>query len=117
MFEDDRQRMVANLVAERYIKTEQVRQAFLAVPRDLFVPGHMKSFAYADTPLDIGEGQTISAPHMVALMCEALELKKGQKILEIGTGSGYHAAIVSAILGPEGHVYTRSIFALQGLQT
>jgi len=59
-----------------------------------------------DTPLDIGNGQTISAPHMVAIMCEALDIKKGQKILEIGTGSGYHAAIVAQLVGTTGTVYT-----------
>jgi protein-L-isoaspartate(D-aspartate) O-methyltransferase len=66
----------------------------------------MKKYAYADTPLDIGEGQTISAPHMVALMCEALDIAEGQKILEIGTGSGYHAAVVAQLVGKTGHVYS-----------
>jgi protein-L-isoaspartate(D-aspartate) O-methyltransferase len=66
----------------------------------------LKNYAYADTPLDIGNGQTISAPHMVAIMCEELDIQKDQKILEIGAGSGYHAAIVAKIVGGKGHVYT-----------
>jgi protein-L-isoaspartate(D-aspartate) O-methyltransferase len=72
----------------------------------MFVPDSLKKHAYADTPLEIGNGQTISAPHMVAIMCEALDIKKEQKILEIGAGSGYHAAIVSKLVGENGHVYT-----------
>jgi protein-L-isoaspartate(D-aspartate) O-methyltransferase len=106
MFEDERKRLVSNLVSEGYIKSEQVQQAFCSVPREAFVPDFMKKHAYVDSPLDIGEGQTISAPHMVAIMCEALDIKKGQKLLEIGTGSGYHAAIVAQLVGPKGHVYT-----------
>lgn len=66
----------------------------------------MKDDAYVDTPLPIGEGQTISAPHMVAIMAEQLELKDGMKVLEIGAGSGYHAAVCAEIVGTEGHIYT-----------
>jgi len=106
MSEQERNRLISNLVSEGYIKSEQVRQAFCSVPREVFVPEYLKQHAYVDTPLDIGEGQTISAPHMVALMCEVLDIKEGQKILEIGTGSGYHAAIVAQLVGKNGHVYT-----------
>jgi len=106
MYEEERNRLVSNLVSEGYIKTEPVRHAFCSVPREAFVPEYMKKYAYADTPLDIGEGQTISAPHMVALMCEALDIQVGQKILEIGTGSGYHAAVVATLVGTTGHVYS-----------
>ncbi len=91
---------------EGYLKTNAVQQAFLKVPREAFLPDVQKGYAYVDTPLDIGNGQTISAPHMVAIMCEALDIKKGQKILEIGTGSGYHAAIVAQLVGTTGTVYT-----------
>jgi protein-L-isoaspartate(D-aspartate) O-methyltransferase len=91
---------------EGHIKTKSVEKAFLETPRELFVPEKLKGYAYVDTPLEIGNGQTISAPHMVAIMCEALDLKKGQKILEIGAGSGYHAAVVSKLIGDKGHVYT-----------
>jgi len=106
MYEEERNRLVSNLVSERYIRSEQVRHAFCSVPREAFVPEYMKKYAYADTPLDIGEGQTISAPHMVAIMCEELDIQAGQKILEIGTGSGYHAAIVAHLVGSTGHVYS-----------
>jgi protein-L-isoaspartate(D-aspartate) O-methyltransferase len=106
MFEDQREGLVETLKMEGYIKTKAVEKAFLEIPRELFVPEKLKGYAYVDTPLEIGNGQTISAPHMVAIMCEALDLKKGQRILEIGAGSGYHAAVVSKLIGDKGHVYT-----------
>lgn len=106
MFEDKRERLISLLKREGRIKTNAVEQAFLAVPREMFVPEDVKEYAYADSPLEIGNGQTISAPHMVAIMVEALDIKKGQKILEIGAGSGYHAAIVSKLVGKTGHVYS-----------
>ncbi len=70
----------------------------------MFVPSWLKHMAYVDSPLPIGSGQTISAPHMVAMMSEALDVKPGQKVLEVGTGSGYQAAVLS-VLGAK-HVYT-----------
>lgn len=106
MFELERERLVNNLIREGYIKSDEVKKAFLKVPREVFVPDHLKMRAYIDTPLEIGKGQTISAPHMVAIMCEELDVKKGQKILEIGAGFGYHAAIVSHLTGEKGHIYT-----------
>ena len=105
-FEAKRLELVKKLSWEGRIDTFEVEKAFLETPRELFVPDHLKAYAYVDTPLEIGKGQTISAPHMVAIMCEELDLKKGQKILEIGAGSGYHAAIISKIIGRKGHVYT-----------
>ncbi|MCD6572239.1 MAG: protein-L-isoaspartate O-methyltransferase [Thermoplasmata archaeon] len=102
----ERARLVKELKKEGYIRTPEVEKAFLETPRENFVPDHLKKSAYLDTPLEIGFGQTISAPHMVAIMCEALVLKKGQKVLEIGSGSGYHAAIVSKIIGEKGKVYS-----------
>jgi protein-L-isoaspartate(D-aspartate) O-methyltransferase len=106
MFEKERQRLVRHLIEQGYIRTDEVQQGFLTIPREEFTPPSLKNFSYVDTPLDIGNGQTISAPHMVAIMCEALDIKKGQKILEIGTGSGYHAAIVAQLVGKTGKVYT-----------
>lgn len=107
MLEDEqRENLISLLKRQGRIQTAATEQAFLAVPRELFVPESVKEYAYADTPLEIGNGQTISAPHMVAIMCEALDIKKGQKILEVGAGSGYHAAIVSKLVGETGHVYT-----------
>ena len=106
MSKAERQRLVTKLNTEGYIKSKAVKEAFLQLPREEFVPESLKSQAYIDTPLEIGNGQTISAPHMIAIMCEALDIQKGQKILEIGTGSGYHAVIVSKMVGEKGHVYT-----------
>lgn len=85
---------------------EKVLQAMSKVPREIFVPDEAKFRAYDDTPLPIGHGQTISAPHMVAIMCDLLDLQKGMTILEVGGGSGYHAAVMAEIIGPEGHVYS-----------
>ncbi|MEJ2252155.1 MAG: protein-L-isoaspartate(D-aspartate) O-methyltransferase, partial [Candidatus Lokiarchaeota archaeon] len=69
-------------------------------------PEEAKSSAYIDSPLSIGKGQTISAPHMVAMMLEILDLRQGEKILEVGTGSGYHAALCAELVSSEGHIYT-----------
>ena len=106
MFNTSREQLVNRLVKDSYIKSDIVKKAFLTIPRENFVPEYLKLQAYVDRPLEIGKGQTISAPHMVAIMCEALDIQKGQKILEIGAGSGYHAAIVSQLLGEKGHIYT-----------
>lgn len=85
---------------------ERVLDAIREVPRHLFVPkGHRKE-AYADKPLRIGEGQTISAPHMVAIMLEAADLGPGQRVLEVGTGSGYHAACTWTLIAPDGRLFT-----------
>ncbi len=106
-----RKRLVEKLIAEGVLRDPKVIRAMLTVPRELFVPERYRDYAYVDSPLPIGEGQTISAPHMVALMCEAAELDEGHKVLEIGTGSGYHAAVIAEIVAPKGsrspgHVYT-----------
>jgi protein-L-isoaspartate(D-aspartate) O-methyltransferase len=106
MYKAERESLVKLLKKEGRIRNEAIEKAFLKIQREMFVPEMLKKYAYVDTPLEIGKGQTISAPHMVAIMCEALDIKKGQKILEIGTGSGYHAAIVSKLIGKSGHVYT-----------
>jgi len=76
------------------------------VPRHEFLPDESKQYAYHDTPLSIGKGQTISAPHMVGIMLEALHLGPGMKVLEIGTGSGYHASLLGELVRPGGKVYT-----------
>jgi protein-L-isoaspartate(D-aspartate) O-methyltransferase len=84
------------------------------VPREEFLPEALRERAYIDTPLPIGYGQTISALHMVGMMAEALHLSQGQIVLEIGSGSGYHAAVIAEIVArqapePRGHVYTLEI--------
>jgi len=97
------EKMVEEQLKSRGIKSEAVMEAMRDVPRHLFVREHLKNHAYDDSPLPIGSGQTISQPFIVAYMTERLELSRGAKILEIGTGSGYQAAIL-AFLGCE--VYT-----------
>jgi protein-L-isoaspartate(D-aspartate) O-methyltransferase len=89
---------------------DRVVEAMSRVPRELFVPEMLKSEAYYDMPVPIGYGQTISAPHMVAIMCEILDLQKGMKVLEVGGGSGYHAAVMADLVGPKGHVYSMERF-------
>ncbi|HOO54735.1 MAG TPA: protein-L-isoaspartate O-methyltransferase [Methanothrix sp.] len=85
---------------------DRVVEAMGRVPRELFVPESIRYMAYEDHPLPIGEGQTISAPHMVAIMCDVLDLQEGMKVLDVGTGSGYHAAVMADLVGPKGHVYS-----------
>ncbi len=92
-----RRTMVERDLRGRGIKDERVLAAMEAVPRHLFVPSHLRDLAYADRPLPIGEGQTISQPYMVALMSELLALKETDTVLEIGTGSGYQTAVLARL--------------------
>jgi protein-L-isoaspartate(D-aspartate) O-methyltransferase len=92
-----RERMVERHIASRGLRDPAVLQAFQAVPREQFVPHELEEFAYEDAPLPIGEGQTISQPYVVALMIQALKLKGTERVLEIGTGCGYAAAVLSRI--------------------
>lgn len=103
---DERKKMVDRLSENGYIKTEKVRRAMETVPREEFIPASNRPYAYVDRPLPIGEGQTISAPHMVAMICELLELEEGLNVLEIGSGFGYNAAVVAQIIGKNGHLYS-----------
>lgn len=84
---------------------EATAAAMRAVPRHEFVPDSRQANAYADRPLPIGEGQTISAPHMVAIMTDLLDLERGEEVLEVGTGCGYHAAVTAEVVGP-GNVHS-----------
>src|SRR4051812_3328192 len=93
--EPTRLRMVEAHLAQRGITTPRTLDAFRSVPRECFVPDELAEFAYEDAPLPIGEGQTISQPFIVATTVEALELHGGERVLEIGTGSGYAAAVLS----------------------
>ncbi|OGD46166.1 protein-L-isoaspartate O-methyltransferase [Candidatus Bathyarchaeota archaeon RBG_16_48_13] len=106
-----RRAVIDNLVSSGYLKDQKVIKAMLKVPREEFLPANLKDSAYIDTPLYIGHGQTISAIHMVAMMDDALELGVGQRVLEVGSGSGYHCATIAEIVAPshsskEGHVFT-----------
>jgi protein-L-isoaspartate(D-aspartate) O-methyltransferase len=91
--------MVARQLAARGIGDPRVLNAMRTVPREAFVPEFLRESAYHDSPLPIGLGQTISQPHVVAFMIEALDLKGGEKVLEIGAGSGYAAAVLGQIAG------------------
>lgn len=92
--------LIESLIASGYIRSGRVVKAFEKVSRELFVPKDLASYAYIDRPLPIGYGQTISAPHMVAIMTEALDPPECGLVLEIGTGSGYQAAILSELVDP-----------------
>ncbi len=102
-FAKARDRMVERNLVHRGIRSRLVLEAMRAVPREDFLPPGLEDFAYDDTPLPIAQGQTISQPYVVAMMIEALELKGGERVLEVGTGSGYAAAVLAQIAG---EVYT-----------
>lgn len=95
-FPAERRAMVEGQIASRGVRQEAVLEAMARVPRHEFVPAAQRHLAYADQPLPIGHGQTISQPYIVARMTELLDLRPGAKVLEIGTGSGYHAAVLAA---------------------
>ena len=106
--------LVRRLQNSGYLKTDEMERAVRTVPREEFVHPNTKDQAYRDSPLSIGLGQTISAPHMCVIMCESLKLKPGLKILEVGAGSGYHSALCAEMVAPKGvdnpgHVYTIEI--------
>ncbi len=98
-YDKQRRRMVDEQIAERGIDDARVLAAMASVEREKFIPPDLRDLAYQDGPLPIGCGQTISQPYMVALMTQALRLKGGEKVLEIGTGSGYAAAVLGEIAG------------------
>ncbi|MEM2117553.1 MAG: protein-L-isoaspartate(D-aspartate) O-methyltransferase [Candidatus Bathyarchaeia archaeon] len=116
----DWERLIDSLVREGILRSPKVIKAMRSVPRGKFLPENMQSYSAVDTPLPIGFGQTVSAPHMVSIMNEALQLEVGHKVLEVGAGSGWHAATIAEIVAPKdaprsewGHVYTVEI--VQGL--
>lgn len=111
-FQGRRERLIRELIEEGVLREPEVVRAMLAVPREEFVPEGLRESAYIDSPLPSKDGQTISAPHMVAMMCQLLRLSVGQGVLEVGGGTGYHAAVCAEIVAPlgvqegeRGHVY------------
>lgn len=96
-FQEKRKQMVENQIMNRGIKDSLIVKAFLKVPRHQFVPKKYQRIAYSDRPLPIGDGQTISQPYIVAYMTQVLNLSRTDKVLEIGTGSGYQAAILGEL--------------------
>lgn len=111
--QDDRNEMVEEQLMSRDISDQDVLDAMGSVPRHLLVPEPIRSQAYNDNPLPIGHGQTISQPYIVAFMTQTLNLEHGDKVLEIGTGSGYQAAILSHITP---NVYTIEIIEALGMR-
>ncbi|TFG50005.1 MAG: protein-L-isoaspartate(D-aspartate) O-methyltransferase [Anaerolineales bacterium] len=105
-FQAARQRMVEQQIANRGITSPRILEAFREVPRHMFVPDNQQIYAYQDGPLPIGLGQTISQPYIVAYMTDFLRLQGDEKVLEIGTGSGYQAAILG-LLAREIHTIER----------
>jgi protein-L-isoaspartate(D-aspartate) O-methyltransferase len=101
--------LIKKLETEGILKSPKVRRVLKKVDRIGFVPQNLKSEAYGDYPLPIGDGQTISQPTTVAFMLEALEVKKGNKILEIGAGSGWVTALLAELVGESGFVYAYEI--------
>ncbi|HKZ22165.1 MAG TPA: protein-L-isoaspartate O-methyltransferase, partial [candidate division Zixibacteria bacterium] len=97
IFAHRREQMVISQIESRGIKNPLVLQAMKRAPRHFFVPPELQDVAYTDGPLPIGQDQTISQPYIVALMTDLLNLKGGEKVLEIGTGSGYQAAVLAEI--------------------
>jgi len=102
----ERERMVREQIQQRGIRRAEVLHAMRETPRHLFIPDRLRSQAYEDHPVPIGYGQTISQPYIVGLMTELLEPRQGLKVLEIGTGSGYQAAVLSPLVK---HVYSLEI--------
>jgi protein-L-isoaspartate(D-aspartate) O-methyltransferase len=96
-YESQRRAMVEQQIKQRGITKPEVLAAMEQVPRHMFVPDSLRSEAYSDRPLPLGQGRTVYQPYMVALMTSLLDLKHGDKVLEIGTGTGYHAAVLSRI--------------------
>ena len=120
MEKENWERLIDSLTREGILRTPAVVKALRSVPRGKFLPEDMQPHSAVDTPLPIGFGQTVSAPHMVSIMNEALRLEVGHKVLEVGAGCGWHAATIAEIVAPKdaprsewGHVYTVEI--VQGL--
>jgi protein-L-isoaspartate(D-aspartate) O-methyltransferase len=116
-----REKMVAEQLEARGITDARVLEAMRAVPRDRFIPAELRDHAYDDGPLPIGADQTISQPYMVALTCEVAQLSGAERVLEVGTGSGYHAAVLSRlaaqVISVESlpHLYDRARIILQSI--
>lgn len=101
-----KENLIKELIADGYLKSQPVIDAFRSVDRKDFVPPELKDRAYVNSALPIGKKQTISQPLVVAMMLELLELKPGEKVLEIGTGSGWKTALMAKIVSPKGKVFS-----------
>lgn len=108
-FEAENEKLIDHIKSIGYLKSKEIEEALRKIKRHLFVPNKIRYLAYRDSPLFIGHNQTISQPSTVVAMTEALSVKKDQKILEIGTGSGWQSSILSYLVGEKGFVYTVEI--------
>jgi protein-L-isoaspartate(D-aspartate) O-methyltransferase len=106
---DENDKLIQGIRYLEYLKSKNVEDALRKYRREFFVPENCRQLAYRDFPISIGFNQTISQPSTVVAMTEALEIKQGEKVLEIGTGSGWQSAILSYLVGEKGHVYTIEI--------
>jgi len=104
--QEENEKLIEHIKSLGYLKSKQVEEALRKIPRHSFIPESIRHLAYRDTPLSIGYNQTISQPSTVVAMTETLGVKRDQKILEIGTGSGWQTAILSYLIGEKGFVYT-----------
>lgn len=109
MVVDENEKLIQGIKYLEYLKSKNVEEALRKFRREFFVPDECKHLAYRDFPISIGFNQTVSQPSTVVAMTEALEIKEGEKVLEIGTGSGWQSAILSYLVGKKGHVYTIEI--------
>jgi len=106
---DENEKLIEGIKCLDYLKSKSIEDALRKYKREFFVPASLKHLAYRDFPISIGFNQTISQPSTVVAMTEALEVEKGQKILEIGSGSGWQAAILRYLVGDKGKIYTIEI--------
>jgi protein-L-isoaspartate(D-aspartate) O-methyltransferase len=106
---DENDKLIQGIKALEYLKSNNVEDALRKYRREFFVPSEFRGMAYRDLPISIGFNQTISQPSTVVAMTEALEVKEGEKVLEVGTGSGWQAAILSYLVGEKGRVYSIEI--------
>ena len=104
-----KQTLIANWKKENIVTNQEVLKAFKKIKRENFILKEYKKYSYEDIPLPLGFGATISQPTTVVIMTQALEVEKGNKLLEIGTGSGYQAALLSVLVGEKGKVFTTEI--------
>jgi protein-L-isoaspartate(D-aspartate) O-methyltransferase len=111
-----RERMVGEQIERRGLRSAHLLEAFRKVPRHVFIPEDCQKFAYDDRPLPIGQGQTISQPYIVALMTNLLQLDGDETVLEIGTGSGYQAAILAELAGTVHTIERQEILAERAQQ-